>query len=435
MQRDAFQKLIQWKSTRNKKPLVIHGARQVGKTWLMKEFARLQFKKVAYINFDDNPRLLRLFSQDMSPKRLIEGLIIESEVEIDPKDTLIIFDEIQECPQALKSLKYFNEEAPEYAIVAAGSLLGVALHKNTSFPVGKVSFMHLYPLSFSEFLNALDQNRLLKLLLDSKWDMITTFKDKYIQLLREYYYVGGMPEAVLSYTETRNLDHVREIQQQLLLSYEQDFSKHAPHDIVPRLRAIWNSIPSQIAKENKKFIYGLVRDGARAKEYELALTWLIDCGLVIKVPRINKPAIPLQSYEDLKAFKLFLLDTGLLGAMCNLDKKVLLEELGPFEEFKGALSEQYICQELVAQCKVKPYYWTATRANAEIDFIVQSKNGIIPLEVKASINLKAKSLMSYREKFNSLFSLRISMSDYNESESIIDFPLYGTPTLSRTLDN
>jgi len=435
MLRAAFQNLIQWKSGSKRTPLVIQGARQVGKTWLMKEFGRHQFKNYAYINFDDNQRMQRLFSQDMNPKRLLEGLILESEVEIDPENTLIIFDEIQECPQALKSLKYFNEEAPEYAIVAAGSLLGVALHKNTSFPVGKVSFLHLYPLSFSEFLKALDQKRLLRLLEDSNWDMITTFKDKYIQLLREYYYVGGMPEAVSAYSEKRDFDQARDIQQRLLLSYEQDFSKHAPHAIVPRLRAIWNSIPSQLAKENKKFIYGLIRNGARAKEYELALTWLIDCGLVHKVARINKPTIPLNAYEDLKAFKLFMLDTGLLGAMCNLNKKILLEQLGPFEEFKGALSEQYVCQELIAQCKVKPYYWTASHANAEIDFIVQATNGIIPLEVKASINLKAKSLKSYRDKFNPALSLRLSMCDYEINKQLINFPLYATPTLNKALNS
>lgn len=433
MKRSAYQHLLNWKSKSDRKPLIIQGARQVGKTWLMKKFGQLEYKKVAYINFDNNQRMQILFQADLNPQRLIQGLELESGLEIEAENTLLIFDEIQECPQALKSLKYFNELAPKYDILAAGSLLGVSLHRNSSFPVGKVSFLSLYPLNFSEFLEAMGDSKLLNPLIESQWDLVRTFKDKYLQRLKEYTFTGGMPEVVHVFKNGHNFGEARKTQLNILKAYEQDFSKHAPHAINPRLRGIWNSIPSQLSKENKKFLYGLIREGARAKDYELALTWLLDTGLILKVPRISKPALPLNSYEDLKAFKIYLIDIGLLGAMCRLDKKVLLEEQGPFEEFKGALAEQYVCQELVAQCQQKPYYWSAPRGSSEIDFILQSRDKIIPLEVKATVNLKAKSLKSYTEKYHPPHALRLSLSNFKQSQNLTDIPLYATPVLNKYL--
>ena len=311
MYRIAIEKLLKWKESKRRKPLIIEGARQVGKTWLMKEFGRLYYTDTVYINFDSNSRMAELFASDLDTERLIMGLELYSGQKIDPDHTLLIFDEVQEVPRALSSLKYFYENAPEYHIVCAGSLLGIALHEGTSFPVGKVDFLKLYPLSFKEFLMATGKERFAELL--NKWDhqMITSFKKTYIDALKQYYFVGGMPEAVQSFAENKDFNEAREIQKRILAAYEQDFSKHAPNEIVPKIRMLWNSIPSQLARENKKFIYGLVREGARAKEYETAILWLSDCGLVHKISRVNAAGIPLKAYEDLKAFKLFIVDVGL----------------------------------------------------------------------------------------------------------------------------
>lgn len=346
MYRIAIEKLLKWKESKRRKPLIIEGARQVGKTWLMKEFGRLYYTDTVYINFDSNSRMAELFASDLDTERLIMGLELYSGQKIDPDHTLLIFDEVQEVPRALSSLKYFYENAPEYHIVCAGSLLGIALHEGTSFPVGKVDFLKLYPLSFKEFLMATGKERFAELL--NKWDhqMITSFKQTYIDALKQYYFVGGMPEAVQSFAENRDFNEVREIQKRILAAYEQDFSKHAPNEIVPKIRMLWNSIPSQLARENKKFIYGLVREGARAKEYETAILWLSDCGLVHKISRVNAAGIPLKAYEDLKAFKLFLVDVGLLGCMAGLRQCTLLDGNDLFVEFKGALTEQYVCQQL-----------------------------------------------------------------------------------------
>jgi len=317
MYRIAIEKLLKWKESKRRKPLIIEGARQVGKTWLMKEFGRLYYTDTVYINFDSNSRMAELFASDLDTERLIMGLELYSGQKIDPDHTLLIFDEVQEVPRALSSLKYFYENAPEYHIVCAGSLLGIALHEGTSFPVGKVDFLKLYPLSFKEFLMATGKERFAELL--NKWDhqMITSFKQTYIDALKQYYFVGGMPEAVQSFAENKDFNEAREIQKRILAAYEQDFSKHAPNEIVPKIRMLWNSIPSQLARENKKFIYGLVREGARAKEYETAILWLSDCGLVHKISRVNAAGIPLKAYEDLKAFKLFIVDVGLLGCMAG----------------------------------------------------------------------------------------------------------------------
>lgn len=424
MRRFALEKLKKWKDSESRKPLIIRGARQVGKTWLMKEFGRECFENVAYVNFDSNVRMKGVFEGQIDIERIILAIEIETGVTIERENTLLIFDEIQEVPRALSSLKYFYENAPEYAIVAAGSLLGVAMHKKTSFPVGKVDFMDLYPLNFQEFLCALGEERYVDILQGKDTDMVNTFKDKYIDRLREYYYVGGMPEVVQTYVDTRNFKKVRELQKNLINYYQQDFSKHAEMNLVTRLNLVWNSIPMQLAKKNKKYIYGQVREGARAKDFELAIQWLLDCGLIHKVQRVNKPSLPLKAYMDLNAFKVFLLDIGLLIAMTDLDVKVILEGNKIFTEFKGALTEQYVLQQLISENGVMPYYYSATNSQGEIDFVVQGKTSVIPIEVKAEENLRAKSLKAFCDKYNPKFAVRTSMSDYRKQDWMTNIPLY-----------
>ena len=423
MYRTAIEQLYKWKE-RKGKPLIIRGARQVGKTWLMKEFGREAYGNSVYISFDNNQRMQELFSTDLNVERIVTGLELYSGIKIKPDDTLIIFDEIQEVPKALASLKYFNENAPQYQIICAGSMLGVALHQGTSFPVGKIEFMDLYPLSFSEFMTAMGKERYVKLLEKGDYSVVSPFRQEYIDLLKYYYFVGGMPEAVLHFSKNMDFNEVQEIQQRILNAYEQDFSKHAPNDIVPRIRMLWNSIPAQLAKENKKFIYGLIKEGARAKEYELAMLWLSDCGLIHQVFRAKTPQLPLKFYEDLRAFKLFLLDVGLLSCMTGLRQSILLDGNDLFKEFKGALTEQYVLQQLKTLKNIKPYYWTNDRGNAEVDFLIDNGNEVIPLEVKAEINLQAKSLKMFREKFSPKTSVRCSMADYKEHDGLFNLPLY-----------
>lgn len=424
MYRVAIEKLYKWKESKRRKPLIIEGARQVGKTWLMKEFGRKAYADTVYINFDSNSRMAELFSSDLNTDRLIMGIEIYAGKKIDSNNTLLIFDEVQEVPRALSSLKYFYENAPQYHIVCAGSLLGIALHGGTSFPVGKVDFLSLYPLSFKEFLMATTGERFAELLDKQDYPMITSFRQTYIDALKQYYFVGGMPEAVQSFTEEKDFNEVRKIQKRILDAYEQDFSKHAPIEIVPKIRMIWNSIPSQLAKENKKFIYGLVREGGRAKEYETAIMWLCDCGLVHRVSRVNAAGIPLKAYEDLKAFKLFIVDVGLLGCMTGLRQLTLLDVNDLFTEFKGALTEQYVCQQLKTINDLNVYYYTNDRGSCEVDFIIDNGEQIVPVEVKAEVNLKAKSLKTYREKFNPEISVRTSMADYKKEEGLVNLPLY-----------
>ena len=431
MYRTAMEDINKWKAKPNKKPLIIRGARQVGKTWLMKEFGKLAFDKTVYISFDYNQRMKDLFSSDLDVSRIIIGLELYSGQKIDPVNTLLIFDEIQEVPQALTSLKYFNENAPEYQIMCAGSLLGVALHRGTSFPVGKVEFLDLYPLSFTEFLIAMGNERYVELLQLGDFDMVTTFKQTYIDMLKYYYYVGGMPEAVLHFTENKDFNEVREIQQRIMAAYEQEFSKHAPNEVVPRIRMLWGSIPTQLAKENKKFLYGLIKEGARAKEYELSMLWLTDCSLVHKVHRVTAPSIPLKAYEDFKAFKLFLLDVGLLSCMVRLNQSTLLDGNELFKEFKGALTEQYVLQQLKTIKGLETYYWTNDRGNAEIDFVIDNGSDVIPIEVKAEANLKAKSLKTYCEKFQPKLSIRTSMADYKKEDWLLNLPLYTVKEVGR----
>lgn len=430
MYRIAIEKLYKWKNSKRRKPLIIEGARQVGKTWLMKEFGKQAYADTVYINFDSNSRMADLFSSDLDTDRLILGLELYAGRKINPENTLLIFDEVQEVPRALASLKYFYENAPQYHIVCAGSLLGIALHQGTSFPVGKVDFLKLYPLSFSEFLMATGNERFAELLKKQDYEMITSFKQTYIDALKHYYFVGGMPEAVQSFAESKDFNEVRAIQKRILAAYEQDFSKHAPNEIVPKIRMLWNSIPSQLARENKKFIYGLVREGGRAREYETAIMWLSDCGLVHKVSRVNAAGIPLKAYEDLKAFKLFIVDVGLLGCMTGLRQRTLLDGDDLFVEFKGALTEQYVCQQLKTIEDLGVYYYTNDRGSCEIDFVVDTGEQIVPIEVKAETNLRAKSLKTYRERFDPELSVRTSMADYKKEDWLLNLPLYAIENIA-----
>lgn len=424
MYRMAMENLLAWKQSRRRKPLIIEGARQVGKTWLMKEFGRQAYGDTVYINFDSNARMAELFASDLDTKRLVLGLELYAGRKIDPENALLIFDEVQEVPRALAALKYFCEDAPQYHIVCAGSLLGIALHRGTSFPVGKVDFLKLYPLSFQEFLMAIGKKQFSELLDQQDFSMITSFRETYADALKQYYFVGGMPEAVESFVENQDFNEVRQIQKRILAAYEQDFSKHAPNEVVPRLRMLWNSIPAQLAKENKKFIYGLVREGARAKDYETALLWLSDCGLVHRVSRVNAPGIPLRAYEDMKAFKLFVLDVGLLGCMTGLHQRTLLDGNALFVEFKGALTEQYVCQQLKTLADLELCYYTNDRGSCEVDFVVDTGGRVMPLEVKAETNLRAKSLKTYREKFSPELAIRTSMADYRKEDGLVNLPLY-----------
>lgn len=433
MYRFAIEELYRWKRSVGRKPLIIEGARQVGKTWLMKEFGKQAYEKTVYINFDSNSRMAELFSSDLEIGRIITGLEIYSDIKITPENTLIIFDEVQEVPKALSSLKYFYENAPEYNIICAGSLLGIALHQGTSFPVGKVDFLNLYPLSFKEFLMATGRERFVDLINDGDYEMLTAFGKDLIDCLKHYYFVGGMPEAVMSFAAERDFNKVRRIQRRILEAYEQDFSKHAPSESVPKLRMVWNSIPSQLAKENKKFIYGLVREGGRAKDYETAIMWLSDCGLVHKVSRVSVGRLPLKAYEDMKAFKMFVSDVGLLGCMVGLNKKILLDGNDLFVEFKGALTEQYVLQQMITNPDLNIYYYTNDSGSCEVDFLVDTGDAVVPVEVKAEVNLRAKSLKAYVEKFSPDLAVRTSMQDYRRESWLVNLPLYAIENLTKEL--
>jgi len=433
--RTAMNRLVAWKNDPKKKPLIIKGARQVGKTWLMKEFGRSAYEKVVYINFDSNSRMKELFSSDLNVERIVLGLELYSDCKIDPLNTLIIFDEVQEVPRALSSLKYFCENAPEYNIICAGSLLGIALHEGTSFPVGKVDFLNLYPLTFNEYLSAMGKGKYVELMESSDYSLVTVFKQDLIDLLKQYYFIGGMPEAVRAFSENKDFLEVREIQKRILEAYEQDFSKHAPIEMVPKIRMIWNSIPSQLTKENKKFIYGMVREGARAKEFENAILWLVDCGLVHKVSRVTSGHMPLKAYEDTKAFKMYLLDVGLLGCMTGLQAKTLLDGSELFVEFKGALTEQYVLQQMKPDKDLSIYYYTNENGQCEIDFAVDYGETAVPVEVKAEVNLRAKSLKSYVDKFAPEIAIRTSMADYKKEAWLINLPLYAMGELNEVMSS
>ena len=434
MERLLMQELCKWKDKQNHKPLLLNGARQVGKTWLMKEFGHRYYKNVVYINFDNRESLKSVFAMDYDTDRIISALRIECGKAFTAEDTLLIFDELQEIPRALASLKYFCENAPEYHIIAAGSLMGIALHEGTSFPVGKVELLEVHPLSFKEFLYAVNEAGLADAIQQRNFSLLNAFSDKLSHWLRLYYYIGGMPEAVQCYINTDDLKEVRKIQKNLLQFYENDFSKHIPKDQFPRVQMVWRSLPAQLAKENRKFIYGLVREGARAKDYELAIEWLQAYGLIHKSIRVSKPGLPLISYAEQNSFKLFLLDTGLLAAMGDIPAKVLLEGNRIFTEFKGALTEQFAAQELIVAGKTL-YYYSTSNSSAEIDFIIQCGENIIPLEVKAEENLRAKSLRVFCQKYAPQIALRSSLSGYREEDWLTNVHLYSLAEYISTLED
>lgn len=424
MERYAMQKLVQWKQRKNRKPLILKGARQVGKTWLMQEFGKRYFKNTAYLNFDRNDHMADVFEQDYNVERILMAINIETGVKIVPGETLIIFDEIQENPRAIASLKYFCEDAPEYAIIAAGSLLGVAIHKGVSFPVGKVDTLELHPLCFREFLSAVGEEGLVSLLDNKDTALMEVFQDKYIDWLKKYYFIGGMPEVVATFIDNKDFSEVRYLQKRIIELYEDDFSKHTTENELPRIRMVWNSIPMQLAKENKKFFFGKIKEGARAKDFELAIEWLQDCGLIKKVYNVSKPAMPLKAYIEFSAFKLYLLDVGLLGAMSELDAKSILQGNTIFTEFKGAMTEQYVLQQLVSDTEYTPYYFSESKSEGEIDFLVQKGMDVIPIEVKAEENLRAKSLKVFCNKYQPNIAIRTSMSNYREQEWMTNIPLW-----------
>lgn len=424
MYRDKIKELNDWRISDYRKPLVILGARQVGKTWLIQEFGKQEYQQTVYINFEKMKMVQNLFEEDFDVKRILTALSVFANKEINPDDTLIVFDEIQAANGGLTALKYFCEDAPQYHVIAAGSLLGMSLHQSSSFPVGKVDFIYLKPLSFIEFLNALDEDRLAELLKTQDWKILHIFKDKLINYLRYYLFIGGMPEVVLHFTTHRDFKMARAIQLRILTAYQQDFSKHAPLAIVPRINMVWKSIPSQLTKVNKKFIYRVIREGARAKEFELAIQWLVDCGLLIQCFRISKPGMPLSAYQDLGAFKLYHNDVGLLSAMTKLPIKTILDGNVIFEEFKGALTENFVIQQLSLSKENDIYYWTNDNSSAEVDFVIQNSEEIIPIEVKSSTNLKSVSFKLFCEKYTPTKAIRTSLADYKEEDWMTNLPLY-----------
>lgn len=417
--------LIKWKNKKDRLPLILKGARQVGKTWLLSEFGRTEFTDVLHINFENAPGLKEEFDGDISPQRIIDLLGALHRKRIKPQETLMIFDEVQEIPRALTSLKYFAEAAPEYAICCAGSLLGVALHGGTSFPVGKVDFLTLQPLNFEEFLMANEEDMILEFIRNHGINEIPKMLHaKLVDYLKLYFVIGGMPAAVNTWLDTRDFSEVERLQRSILETYDNDFSKHAPKSVVPKLRYLWNSIPIQLAKENKKFIYGLVREGARARDYEEAMLWLLDCGLLRKVSRITKAAMPLKAYEDLKAFKIYHLDVGLLRVMSELSPDVILGGTKIFEEFKGSLTEQFVLSELIGKNFIRSVYYWNSDGTAEVDFVFADNKDIYPVEVKAGGNLRAKSLKIYREKYNPRLAIRTSLSNLRIDDGLLNIPLF-----------
>ena len=429
MYRFAMEKLKDWKEKKDRKPLIVMGARQVGKTWLMKELGRTCYEKTAYISFYNNKRMDAVFQVDFDIHRIIMNLNIESGVTITPKDTLIILDEIQDSPKVLESLKYFCEEAPEYYVIAAGSLLGVAIHEGLSYPVGKVDLLDLYPLNFREFLYAMEEKQLADTLSTKDYTLIDNFSDKYLFWLKNYYYTGGMPAVVETFRESKDYQKVRQIQSDIVRQYEGDFGKHVDAKTLPRIRMVWDSIPIQLAKENRKFFFGQIKKGARSSDYEIAIQWLLDCGLVYKVSRVNEPHMPLKAYKSMNAYKLFMIDVGLLGALSELPAESILEGNDIFVEFKGALTEQYVLQQLISDTSYTPYYYGTEKANFEQDFLIQKGMDIVPIEVKAETNLRSQSLKAYCDKFHPQEAIRFSTMKYVDQGWMKNIPLYAVCNL------
>ncbi len=424
MERRSFRVLEGWKSSRSRKPLVVLGPRQVGKTWLIQEFGKRNYEKVVYLNCQSNPDLGRLFEGDLDPNRLLQGFQIIAKDSIDPATTLVVVDEIQDVPRALTSLKYFQEQRPDIHLATAGSLLGVALHKDSSFPVGKVNIVDLHPMDFEEFLRGVGEGQLADLLVEQDFDLISTFHNRLIELLGEYLFVGGMPEVVATHREGRSVSDTRQVQQEIVRGYENDFAKYATPSISRQIAQVWASMPTQLARENRRFVFGHVREGARSRDFEDAISWLQGAGLVHKVTRFTKPAHPARSYEDPKIFKLFVHDVGILGALSGLDPEVLVNRSRAFVEFHGALTEQYVLQQIVAARNEVPMYWTPEKPTAEVDFAIERPSGLVPIEVKASENLRSKSLRSYVDRFSPSEVVRFSLSNYRLQEDLVNIPLY-----------
>lgn len=428
MKRDKINALIAWKTSPYRKPLILKGARQVGKTWLLKAFGAAYYRQVVYVNFEDNVSLQNLFLADFSISRIIKSLEIFSQLKLNPDDTIIIFDEIQVAENGITSLKYFYENAPEYHLIAAGSMLGIAHHKGSSFPVGKVDFMDLYPMTITEFLKANNEEQLAEAILNKDWPLVQIFHIKLIELLKIYMYVGGMPEVVQMYLETKDFQIVRKTQINLLNAYQNDFAKYAPIEIVPRLNMVWQSMPAQLAKENKKFIYSILKEGARSKDFEIAIQWLIDSGLLIKTNRIKLPKLPLTAYEEWSVFKLFLVDVGLLGALSMLASQVIIDGNRIFEEYKGALAEQFVRQHLMLE-NTHIGYWTNDNSSSEIDFLLQKEEKIIAIEVKSGENVRSKSFNEFYKIYH-LPAIRFSALPYKHNEWVENFPLYAVESIN-----
>lgn len=423
MERSIYSSLKKWKESPTRKPLILQGARQVGKTYILKEFGAREYSEVVYINCDDNNDMQNMFV-DYDVDRIIRSLSAISSISIKPSTTLLILDEIQEVERGLASLKYFCEKAPEYHVAVAGSLLGITLHEGTSFPVGKVDMLYMYPMDFEEFLLAMGKEQLVELLRSNSWAALTPLRGMLTELLRQYYFVGGMPEAVKTYVERGDIWEVRSIHSKIIDAYRNDMSKHVPKQQVQRINMVWNSIPSQLARDNKKFIYGALRKGARANDFEIAIQWLVDSGLVHKVHRISKPVVPLKFYEDMASFKLFLLDCGLLGALSETPPEQILIGDNVFEEYKGAFTENYVLQQLKSLPRTFVYYYSNDNSTLEIDFVVQHEAHVIPIEVKAEENLRAKSLRQFVTDNSGLHGVRFSMSDYREQDWLTNVPLW-----------
>ena len=431
MYRESIKQLKEWKLNKNKKPLIFYGARQVGKTYLLTEFGKTEFRQMVYINFERAEEMQTIFLHDLDPKRLITAFEFYSGLKITPVDTLIVLDEIQAAKRCITSLKYFCEEAPEYQIIAAGSLLGINLHPGESFPVGKVDMLTLYPMSFYEFLLAMgEENGLAGILREKRFDIINSFNDKFNEYLKYYFYVGGMPEAVAAFAENRDWKKSRSIQNKILKNYRNDFSKHAPKDILPRINMVWDSIPAQLSKQNKKFMFGVIKGGARAKEFELAIQWLTDSGLLHKINAVTKAAIPLVAYQDFSSFKLYHNDLGLLGAMSKLKAKTLVDGDAVFKEFKGSLTEQYAFQQLLLKEEITINYFPYDNGRYELDFIIENEDGnLIPIEVKAGENLQASSFKIYCERNKPMTAIKTSLTNYKEESWMTNLPLYAINTL------
>lgn len=423
MKRELYKDLERWRTSENRRPLILFGARQVGKTWLLKEFGRQEYKNTVFISFDREEAASSLMTTEKAADKLLRGLSAITGQDIVPGDTLVILDEIQDCPVALTRLKVLAEDAPEYHVVACGSLLGIALHEGISYPVGKVDELYLYPMTFGEFLLANGKDKMLELLAERDWTMTNAISSEYIDLLRQYYYVGGMPAAVKAYVEGKGLNAVRTVQKEILSDYDRDFSKHAPGRVVPKIRMVWQSIVSQLTKENKKFIFGAMKKGARASEFEEAIQWLTDAGIVYKVSRVNEVRMPLKFYEDRDAFKLFILDVGLMGAMADVPAAQVLIGQNIFKEYKGAFTEVYVESQL-APTGIPVYYHSVEKSRIELDFVIQLKDNVYPVEVKAEENVRAKSMKIFIESNPELKGIRLSMKDYEQQLWLESIPLY-----------